>query len=205
MGTAEDPAVRLDAVSDDLAPAVLARRREGVNRALEAVERVRRALDSNLEGLVVVVSADLAARHTRLILVWAALREDTNNSVTILEFRVRTAELSPEAYVVSVDGELDLHTAPELEQAFDAILARGGRSVVVDLVGLEFIDSAALATMLRALPRFRSRGGRFLLVTEDRRILRTLEITGLDQTFDIEPRLGSAVGRIMGGAVPAQP
>jgi anti-sigma B factor antagonist len=119
-------------------------------------------------------------------------------AVTILEFQVRTAQLSPECYVVSVDGELDLHTAPELEQAFDTILARGGRSVVVDLVGLEFMDSAALAGMLRALPRFRSRGGRFLLVTEDRRILRTLEITGLDRTFDIEPRLGTAVEKVLG-------
>jgi anti-sigma B factor antagonist len=117
--------------------------------------------------------------------------------VTILDFQVRTAQLSPESYVVSVEGELDLHTAPELEQALGTILARGGRSVVVDLVGLEFIDSAALAALLRALPRFRSRGGRFVLVTEDRRTLRTLEITGLDRTFDIEPRLGNAVEHVL--------
>jgi anti-sigma B factor antagonist len=117
--------------------------------------------------------------------------------VKILDFQVRTTELSPECYVVSVDGELDLHTAPELERAFDTILAQGARSVVVDFAGLEFIDSAALAGMLRALPRFRSRGGRFVLVTEDRRIHRTLEITGLDSTFDVEPRLGDAVERVL--------
>jgi anti-sigma B factor antagonist len=117
--------------------------------------------------------------------------------VTILDFQVRTAQLSPESYVVSIEGELDLHTAPELEQAFGTLLARGGRSVVVDLAGLEFIDSAALAVLLQALPRFRARGGRFLLVTEDRRILRTLEITGLDRTFDIEPRLGNAVEQVL--------
>lgn len=117
--------------------------------------------------------------------------------MTILDFRVRTAQLSPESYVVSIEGELDLHTAPELEQALGTILARGGRSVVVDLAGLEFIDSAALAAMLRAQPRFRARGGRFLIVTEDRRILRTLEITGLDRTFAIEPRLGNAVEQVL--------
>jgi anti-sigma B factor antagonist len=121
--------------------------------------------------------------------------------VTILDFQARTAQLSPESYVVSIEGELDLHMAPELEQAFATILARGGRSVVVDLVGLEFIDSAALAALLRALPRFRARGGRFVLVTEDRRILRTLEITGLDRTFDIEPRLGVAVEQVLGASL----
>jgi anti-sigma B factor antagonist len=117
--------------------------------------------------------------------------------VSTLEFQVRTAQLSPECYVISVDGELDLHTAPELERAFSGILARGGRSVVVDLAGLEFIDSTALAALLRVLPRIRSRGGRLLLVTEDRRVLRTFEITGLDRTFDIEPRLGNAVETVL--------
>jgi anti-sigma B factor antagonist len=121
--------------------------------------------------------------------------------VKVVDFQVRTAQLSPECYVVSVDGELDLHTAPELERAFDTILAEGARSVVVDFVGLEFIDSAALAAMLRALPRFRSRGGRFVLVTEDRRIHRTLEITGLDGTFDIEPRLDDAVERVLSASM----
>jgi anti-sigma B factor antagonist len=121
--------------------------------------------------------------------------------VKILDFQVRTAQLSPECYVVSVDGELDLHTAPELEQAFATILARGGRTVVVDLVGVDFLDSAALAALLRALPRFRARGGRLVLVTEDRRILRTFEITGLDRTFDIEPRLGTAVEQVLGASM----
>ena len=118
-------------------------------------------------------------------------------AVTILDFQVRTAQLSPESYVVSVEGELDLHTAPELEQALGTILVRGGRNVVVDLVDLVFIDSTALATLVRAQPRFRSKGGRLLLVTEDRRILRTLQITGLDRVFDIEPRLGKAVELVL--------
>jgi anti-sigma B factor antagonist len=119
--------------------------------------------------------------------------------VTILDFRVRTAQVSPESYVVSIDGELDLHTAPELEQALETVYSLGGRNVVIDLAGLVFIDSTALAALLRAQPRFRSRGGRLLLVSEDRRILRTLEITGLDRMFDIEPRLGGAVELVLDG------
>lgn len=101
--------------------------------------------------------------------------------------------------MVSVDGELDLHTTPELEQALTTVLSRGGRNVVVDLAGLVFIDSTALAALLRVQPDFRSRGGRLLLVSEDRRILRTLEITGLDRTFDVEPQLGRAVELVLAG------
>src|SRR5437763_5170012 len=56
-----DAPVLLDAVADDAAIAVGARRREGLDGALEAVERVRGASHRDLEGLVVLVSAHLTA------------------------------------------------------------------------------------------------------------------------------------------------
>src|SRR5262245_41313317 len=64
MGAAEDAALLLQAVADDAAAAVGAHRREGLDGALEAVERVRGASHRHLEGLVVVVSADFTgSRH----------------------------------------------------------------------------------------------------------------------------------------------
>lgn len=63
MGTAEEASVRLHTVADDPAAAVLTDRRHPVNRALETVEDVDRALRVDLERHVVVVSADLASRH----------------------------------------------------------------------------------------------------------------------------------------------
>jgi hypothetical protein len=60
--------VRLDAVANDLALAMSARRRDGVNRAFEAIEDVCATADSNFETLVVFVSADLASRHIGLLL-----------------------------------------------------------------------------------------------------------------------------------------
>jgi len=63
VGTAEDAALRFDTVADHAAAAVLADRCEGVDRALEAVEDVRRAAPVNLERLVVFIAADLTGRH----------------------------------------------------------------------------------------------------------------------------------------------
>src|SRR5437879_1692832 len=60
---AEELAVDLDAVADDLAAAVLAHRCHVVDGALEAVEGVVRAGGDDFEGLVVVVATDLTARH----------------------------------------------------------------------------------------------------------------------------------------------
>ncbi|HEY8192681.1 MAG TPA: STAS domain-containing protein [Gaiellaceae bacterium] len=109
-------------------------------------------------------------------------------------FDVKTAQLGDDTFVVSVTGEADMETAPEIERELQDVLRRGGRSVAVDLVDVGFIDSSALGLLLRFQPRFKARGGDLVLVSDDRRVLRTLEITGLDRIFRIEQRLGDAVG-----------
>jgi hypothetical protein len=63
VGAAVDCAVGLDAMADHAAIAVLAARREGVDRALETVERVVVTVENDLEGLFVFVSANFAACH----------------------------------------------------------------------------------------------------------------------------------------------
>jgi len=109
-------------------------------------------------------------------------------------FAVRTAKLGAGTYVVSVTGETDMHAASEVERELLDVLNRGGQSVIVDLVEVGFIDSTALGLLLRFQPRFRARGGDLVIVSDDRRMLRTLEITGLDRIFRIERRLGEALG-----------
>ena len=59
MGTAIERAVRLDAVSDDLAVAMVANRRQLLHGTLEAVERVRHAGSDHLERKMVVVPITL--------------------------------------------------------------------------------------------------------------------------------------------------
>ena len=110
-----------------------------------------------------------------------------------LDFELKTAVVGNDGFVVSVRGEADMHTAPELEQELLEVLELGGSSVVVDLAEVGFVDSTVLGLLLRYQPRFRTRGGDLVLVSDDRRILRTLEITGLDRIFHIEHRLGEAI------------
>ena len=122
-----------------------------------------------------------------------------------LEFDLKTAQLGNDAFVVSVMGEADIHTAPEIERGLKELVPHGARSVVLDLVEVGFIDSTVLGVMLRYQPRFRSRDGDLVIVADDRRVLRTLEITGLDRIFRIESRLGDAVGGVYVDAAAAEP
>jgi len=110
-----------------------------------------------------------------------------------LPFDVKTAQLEGDAFVVSVTGEADMYTAPKIERELQDVLRLGGRSVAVDFVEVGFIDSTALGVLTRFQPRFRARGGDLVIVSDDRRVLRTFEITGLDRIFRIERRLGEAV------------
>src|SRR5205823_11367482 len=66
--TAIHPAVRLVPVAEDAAAAVRACRRELLDRALEAVERMRLAAgDADRESLVVAVAAHFAGAHVDLL------------------------------------------------------------------------------------------------------------------------------------------
>ena len=97
--------------------------------------------------------------------------------MSVLEFTIKTAELGGNAFVVTVSGEADLHTAPELDRALQGVLALG--------------------VLLRHQPLFRARGGEVVIVTQDRRVLRTFEISGFDRVFGIERTLADGVAAVV--------
>jgi anti-sigma B factor antagonist len=92
-------------------------------------------------------------------------------------------ELDPGVIVVS--GEVDIHTAPRLRQALDALIVAGAWKVVVDLQGVDFIDSSGLRVLLTARRRLEPNGGTLSLVCTQPRVLKVLEITGLLGSFPI--------------------
>ena len=93
--------------------------------------------------------------------------------------------------VVSVVGELDVATAPDLREHLDRAIDRDGL-VVADLLGVTFIDSTALGVLIGALKRSQSAGGGLRIAMAEPRILKIFEITGLTELFSIFPTRGEA-------------
>jgi len=122
--------------------------------------------------------------------------------MSTLDFRISSAHLADDAYILSVGGEIDLYTAPQLEGELSELTAVGARRIAVDLTGATFIDSTVLGVLLKALTLLDAGGGELVLVANDRRILKVFEITGLTRVFRIEPTLTAAVDAVIGDERP---
>jgi anti-sigma B factor antagonist len=88
---------------------------------------------------------------------------------------------------VSVRGELDLSTAPELEGPLDEVLDGGEGSVLIDLSGCEFIDSTGIALIVRAWQRLDAgeNGRNLVICSQNDQVRRVLEITGLELSIPV--------------------
>jgi anti-sigma B factor antagonist len=94
--------------------------------------------------------------------------------------------------VLEVGGEVDVYTAPRLRERLVELVDAGARDVVVDLGGVEFLDSTGLGVLVGAMKRLRQANGTFGLVCSKEALLKIFRITALDQVFPIYPTIEAA-------------
>jgi anti-sigma B factor antagonist len=87
--------------------------------------------------------------------------------------------------VLRTEGQLDVATAPDFRQDLLEAQYGGSTRVVVDLDGVEFLDSLGLGVLVGALKRARSHDGEFVVACSRDRLLRLFEVTGLDRVLRI--------------------
>ncbi|MEP7059421.1 MAG: STAS domain-containing protein [Actinomycetota bacterium] len=81
--------------------------------------------------------------------------------------------------VISVAGELDLHSSPELTDAISGALEADHPHVGIDLTRVSFMDSTALGVLVSSLKRARERGGDLALIGAGGSPLKVLSLTGM--------------------------
>jgi anti-sigma B factor antagonist len=116
--------------------------------------------------------------------------------VFVDEFRIAVASLTGELALVSVSGELDLYTAERLQAGIDEAGAVGADTVLVDLSEVSFLDSTALAVLVRETKRLEARGHSLVLVTNDPRTRRVAEVTGLNRVLRTFATLQDAIAQL---------
>lgn len=86
--------------------------------------------------------------------------------------------LTGAAAVVTLQGELDLAAVPALESEIDRLQGEAGvTQLVLDLRGLEFLDSSGLRLVALAERRLGRAGGQLVLVRGSETVQRVFEIT----------------------------
>jgi anti-sigma B factor antagonist len=95
--------------------------------------------------------------------------------------------------IVDVAGEVDVHTAPELDAVISSLIAEGNPRVIVDLSSVEFLDSTGLGVLVKALKRVRETDGSLDVVASADRITKVFRITGLDAVIGIYASVDDAL------------
>ena len=95
--------------------------------------------------------------------------------------------------VIAVSGEIDVYTAPKLRERLIALVEAGSYQLIVDMEGVEFLDSTGLGVLVGGLKRVRAHDGWIDLVCTQGRILRIFRITGLNKVFNIYDTVAESV------------
>jgi anti-sigma B factor antagonist len=104
-----------------------------------------------------------------------------------------SSEQSGDAMIVRAEGELDLHTAPTLQAEIDSALETKPPRVVVDLSGVDFMDSTGLSVIVATVAAMREQGGEVRVVTGADKITKVFTLTGVDQQVGLFGSLEEAL------------
>jgi anti-sigma B factor antagonist len=96
-------------------------------------------------------------------------------------------------HLIAISGELDIAATPELSTVMLFAARSPGTVVVLDLSGVEFVDSTALGTLLKAGNEIEAAGKRLRVVCADGPVRRLLELTNLTSRFQLCPTRDEAL------------
>lgn len=110
-------------------------------------------------------------------------------------FAIDRRDLDPRTTVISVEGELDLATAPRLKWMLLDALADGHSRLILDLTLVTFMDSTALSVLVGVNRSLRDAGA-LAIVSSNASVLKIFELSGMDGAFAISPTLEHALAHL---------
>ena len=97
-----------------------------------------------------------------------------------------SARSDGDALVVALRGEIDLNNSPELRSELFVLMGRQPpRKLVLNLAGVPYMDSSAIAVLVEVLQKVRKQGGKVCLSNLQPRVQGLIEIARLGTIFVI--------------------
>ncbi|OUE30547.1 Anti-sigma-B factor antagonist [Clavibacter michiganensis] len=103
-----------------------------------------------------------------------------------------TARREDDITVVTASGLLNMAAAPELRQAIHDALDAGPPRILVDLAGVEFIDSSGLGALIAGLRAARDAGGDLRIAAPGPQVVMVLQLSNLDRVLVSTPTAEAA-------------
>jgi anti-sigma B factor antagonist len=108
----------------------------------------------------------------------------------IARLAVTTADgvgtVTSDTSTVTVAGEIDFATSPQLRQALVDVLYNKGSNTVVDLSAVSFVDASGIGVLVGAANLAHSGGGRLILRRPSRAVRLVLDHLELDGVLAVE-------------------
>jgi anti-sigma B factor antagonist len=101
--------------------------------------------------------------------------------------------------VLSVNGELDVATAPRLRQEAVKLVTGGATQMAIDLSGCGFLDSTGLGVIIGILKRVRGHEGELVIVGAEPHVRKVFEITRVSDIVPLHDSLDEVVGAVGDG------
>ena len=98
--------------------------------------------------------------------------------------------------VVVVEGDLDASTSPDLRAKFEEFIGQGENQYVIDLAGVPFMDSSAIAALVNLFKRVSIGAGDVKLCGLRGEIIKIFQLTRLDRAFDIFDTRADAIASL---------
>jgi anti-sigma B factor antagonist len=102
-----------------------------------------------------------------------------------LVLRIDTAVIDNEI-VITVEGDVDLYSSPELRDAVLRAVPVSTDGVGVNLGDVSYMDSSGVATLVEGLRSANEHGKTFVLLTPSPAVMKVLELARLDKVFEVK-------------------
>jgi len=101
--------------------------------------------------------------------------------------KIKINEHRPDTSCVqlALQGDVNIHTSPELREKLKPLLNARYKEIHIDLSGVNFMDSAGIATLVEGLQWSRNTGGRFMLSGLTENVRDVFSLSKLDTVFEI--------------------
>jgi anti-sigma B factor antagonist len=87
--------------------------------------------------------------------------------------------------LVEVIGRVDNDSTVTLEQSVEKALASGRNQIILDLSGVQYMNSVGLRELVQLWKRIQNTGGALIVANPSERVRRLLELVGLETVFQI--------------------